>query len=121
MASRACLTSFLQEKAAFFAYHSFESTGCALVLHTLNGVQVGAGVRHEIKIQHFIRAATVYRIDATISALESNIGSLRNLLLYPRISRRSVTLPENQITLQDAEDIVDDINSIVQIIESIIS
>ncbi len=101
----ATITANIQEKAAFLAYHAFESTGCALSVHM--GKRVGPTVSHIIKIKNFKDAASALGNGKAVAALAVNIGSLRNSFLYPIIDRSTgrYVLPESKITIAQAKEL----------------
>jgi len=104
-ASEALLEEELQEKAAFMAYHAFESTGCALSNHM--GLPVGANVSHTKKIKHFTNAAKRLRNERAVAALAVTLSSLRNDFLYPieNSSTGEVQLPEKVISLAQSKNL----------------
>ena len=104
-ASEVLLGEELQEKAAFMAYHAFESTGCALSDHM--GLPVGANVSHFKKIKHFTNAAKKLRNGKAVAALAVTLSSLRNDLLYPIENRSTgqVQIPEKAISLAQSKEL----------------
>lgn len=95
----------VQEKAAFLAYHAFESTGCALSSHV--GLPVGPKISHAAKIKNFTEAAKKLGNEKAVAALAVTLSSLRNSFLYPIENKTTGAheLPENSITLSDAENL----------------
>lgn len=93
----------IQEKAAFLAYHAFESAGCALASHM--GLPVSKRVSHPKKIQHFISAAKQLHNERAVAALAITLSSLRNSFLYPIQNQAtgSVEMPETKISLTEAK------------------
>lgn len=91
----------VQEKAAFLAYHAFESTGCALASHF--NLPVGPRVRHDRKVQHFTNAARRIGLEHEVAGLSITLHNLRNLCLYPlENAQGAVELPETKITMAAA-------------------
>jgi hypothetical protein len=113
-ASEALITEEIQEKAAFMAYHAFESTGCALSDHL--GFPVGPRVSHAKKNRHFINAAKRLRNERAVAALAVTLSSIRNDLLYPveNPSTGEVQLPEKTISLSQSKELKKRVKGIVK-------
>jgi hypothetical protein len=73
------LNAAIQEKAAFLGYHAFESCGGAFCAS--RGVPYPR--RHPAKLNTFKNAARLEREARRIAQLAIELGSLRNLCLYP--------------------------------------
>lgn len=113
-ACESCLKDNIQEKAAFMAYHAFESSGSALSEH-LN-FPVGPNVSHPKKINHFKNAAKRLRNEKPVATLAITISSLRNDFLYPieNPSNGKVQIPENVISLSQAKTLKKRVTGIVK-------
>lgn len=107
------LRAGVQEKAAFLAYHAFESTGCALASHV--GLPVGAKIAHAKKVKNFTDAARALGNEKAVAALAVTLSSLRNSFLYPIENRATGVheLPESKITLADAAQLRKRVGGIV--------
>jgi hypothetical protein len=105
LASQAALDSQIQEKAAFMAYHAFESAGCALADHL--GLPVGPKVSHAKKLGHFRIAASRLHHGSSVAALTVTLANLRNRLLYPSDDNITGALvgPDQTITIAQAREI----------------
>lgn len=99
------LVAQVQEKAAFLAYHAFESAGCALAGHM--GLPVGPTIKHPKKIKHFTEAARRLGKEKAVAALAVTLSSLRNDFLYPIENKTAGTweLPETKITQAQATEL----------------
>lgn len=97
----AAIAGGIHEKAAFLAYHAFESTGCALSAHV--GLKVGPQVHHSQKVANFKSAAQFLHNELPVASLAVTLNGLRNGFLYPRENRAtgSFDLPENVISPAD--------------------
>ncbi len=95
----------IQEKAAFLAYHAFESTGCALASHMC--LPVGAHIAHAKKIKHFTDAARAFGNEKAVAALAVTLTGLRNSFLYPVENPATGVhdLPETKITVAQAREL----------------
>lgn len=104
-ACESLLKDQIHEKAAFMAYHAFESTGCALSNHM--GFPVGQRVSHAKKVKHFTNAAKRLRNERAVAALAVTLSSLRNDFLYPIENQSTgyVQLPENVISLAQSKEL----------------
>jgi len=108
------LTANIQEKAAFLAYHAFESAGCALAGHM--GLPVGPRIAHAKKIKHFTDAARALGKERAVAALAITLSSLRNSFLYPIENNTTGTyeLPESKISAAQAKDLRKRVGGIVK-------
>jgi hypothetical protein len=99
-----------QEKAAFLAYHAFESVGGAFC--EARGVRYHPA-SHPGKLTRFIQSARQERFARAAATLASQVGSLRNRVLYPRaIGNGRVELPESVITAVQARRLLGRIRSL---------
>jgi hypothetical protein len=108
----------IQEKAAFLAYHAFESTGCALSLSC--GLRVGARISHVRKINIFRVAARRCHKERQIASLAVVISGLRNFCLYPIEDPTSgaIQCPEHSITLTQARKLKQRVEGVVNWIDT---
>jgi len=108
------LAANVQEKAAFLAYHAFESAGCALADHI--GLPVGPRIAHAKKIKHFTDAAKVLGKEHAVAALAITLSSLRNSFLYPIENKTTGTyeLPESKISAAQAKELRKRVGGIVK-------
>jgi hypothetical protein len=110
----ATLNAGIQEKAAFLAYHAFESTGCALAKHM--GLPVGARIAHAKKIKNFTDAARTLGNEKAVAALSVTLTGLRNSFLYPveNFTTGGHDLPESKITQAQAKELRKRVGGIVK-------
>ena len=108
------LTTGVQEKAAFLAYHAFESAGCALAGHM--GLPVGPRIAHAKKIKHFTDAAKALGKEHSVAALAITMSSLRNSFLYPIENKTTLTydLPESKISIAQAKELRKRVGGVVK-------
>jgi hypothetical protein len=108
------LAANVQEKAAFLAYHAFESAGCALAGHM--GLPVGSRVAHAKKIKHFTDAAKTLKNEHAVAALAITLSSLRNSFLYPIENKTTgaFELPESKISVAQAKELRKRVGGIVR-------
>jgi len=113
-ASEALIADGIQEKAAFMAYHAFESTGCALSKHFK--LPVGPNVSHVKKIRHFTTAAKRLNAQKPVVALAISLNGMRNSLLYPAENPNTgaIRTPEKVITISQANKLKKRVNGIVK-------
>ena len=116
------LKSQVHEKKAFLAYHALESTGCALSL--LHGFSVGQGVSHPKKLQRFVQAASQQgnkKLELEIAKLVISVSAMRNRLLYPEDHAGGIHthLPQNRITVKQAQELYERIERVVTQIDGI--
>lgn len=120
LACEAAIAGGIQEKAAFLAYHAFESTGCTLSDHV--GLPVGPKVKHEDKVKHFKDAATRFRREIGVARVAVIVASLRNAFLYPIEDKTTgtITRPEDVITLADAKELKKRVAGVVRWVKSVL-
>lgn len=112
LASQVSIDNLIQEKAAFLAYHAFESTGSALCVH--NGIDCGNKVRHVQKINNFTGLAAQIGGNNNIAIVAMTIKGMRNKYLYPFENKITgvIDKPEDQISIQDVQNLKNDIQAI---------
>jgi hypothetical protein len=111
LASQVSIDNLIQEKAAFLAYHAFESTGSALCVH--NGIDCGINVKHKNKIENFSRLALQIGGN-NVAIVAMTIKGMRNKYLYPFENKITggIEKPEDQISIQDVQNLKNDIEGI---------
>jgi hypothetical protein len=103
-AADAAIAHTVQEKAGFLAYHAFESMGGAMCAS--RGVAYHPA-NHRQKLQRFVTAVRQERFALAAAQLASEVASLRNAFLYPRILQTgSIGMPEQVITTAQATRLV---------------
>jgi len=119
-ASDVTLAANLHEKAAFMAYHAFESTGCALAVH--QGRKAGPRVTHPAKIDQFRLAAAPLGYGRPVAALAFTLSNLRNTCLYPTPNgpAGSYALPEKAVTPAQAREIRKRVGGMVRWVDTVI-
>lgn len=107
------LAANIQEKAAFLAYHAFESTGCALASHM--GLPVGRRIAHAKKAKHFTDAAKSLGNQWAVAKLAVTLTGLRKSFLYPveNPATGGHDLPEAKITHSHAKELRNRVGGIV--------
>ena len=94
-AAGAALDSGVHENATFLAYHSLESAGGAFCVS--RGVSYPRG--HRQKLKTFVAASRRERFGRQAVQLAIELGSLRNLLLYPEaLQNGSIRRPPEVLT-----------------------
>lgn len=115
VAAEAAINSGVQEKAAFLSYHAFEASGSALAVHT--GLPVGKGVSHPSKLKQFLQAARKVGFEKKVSRLCVRLAPMRNLLLYPEQRPIGlIVLPEDQISVAKAQQLIKEVRHVVQLV-----
>ena len=115
VAAQVLLAQEIHEIAAFCCYHAYECSGCALL--TANGEACGQGVRHFQKLEKFskqVERMNDIEMEEQIANLNDQVSSLRNRLLYPRRSNRSIIRPDQEITQGQIEELFQDIQAVVE-------
>lgn len=101
----------LQECGAFYAYHSFESIGSALIVS--HGRRVPKD--HKKKINSFMRASRGRSYQISVAVLAQQLTSLRNKLLYPKAqSDGSILRPEDVLTAAQAKELMRRVRGLVR-------
>jgi AbiV family abortive infection protein len=115
VAARLLLNQGIYEVATFCCYHAYECSGCALLI--AKGEVCGRTVHHAQKLQKFLKRAQTMNdtdMEEQIANLNGQISSLRNRLLYPRRDNRRIIRPNQEITQEQAEELLRDIKSVVE-------
>jgi AbiV family abortive infection protein len=115
VAARLLLNQGIYEVATFCCYHAYECSGCALLI--AEGEACGRTVHHAQKLQKFLKRTQTMNdtdIEEQIANLNGQISSLRNRLLYPRRDNRRIIRPNQEITQEQAEELLRDIQSVVE-------
>jgi len=103
------------EASGFDAYHAFESIGAAWIRHC--GQMVPRS--HKGKMRHFIQLCRGRRFGRSAAALAGVLNGLRNRMLYPIPDvNGNFDLPENQISSEDAEDMIRRVRGIIRQVEA---
>jgi HEPN domain-containing protein len=107
----------IQEISAFCSYHAFESIGGAVCSH----LGLNYPRNHHGKLNQFIVASTKldHRLTHNVSIIAITLNSLgRNDLLYPNsLPDGSFEIPEQQLTVSNAHDLVRRIRGIRRVID----
>jgi hypothetical protein len=112
VAAQSALNVGTHEKAGFLAYHAFESSGCALGVHT--GLDMGKTVSHSVKLKRFLHAAKSVGMGKEVALLCVRLAPMRNRFLYPEIlPDGTIKLPEAQITAAKAKQLLKEVSHIV--------
>jgi hypothetical protein len=115
----ATIAAGIQEKAAFLAYHAFESAGSALSSHL--GMLVGPRVSHYRKIDLFRQGAQQLNRGRGVARIAFTIGNLRNTCLYPvKNTGGGYDLPEALISLPQVRDLRRSVGGIVTMVGEMI-
>jgi hypothetical protein len=108
----------IQEKAAFLAYHAFESSGAALCYS--RGVRYHP-LPHSEKINRFNRTARPERFGTRVTQLAIELQSLGNRCLYPRaLGTGRVEQPENVITRAQATRLIARVRSLASAVTRVV-
>jgi len=108
----------IQEVIGFKAYHSFESIGGAFCSHFGHNVPRS----HDRKLNAFVATSNHnpqvnFRAIATLAM---TLSSMRNKYLYPDDLGSTYEVPENQISMTHAANLVRRIRGIIRQIERLI-
>lgn len=110
-ASASALSGGVHEKAAFLAYHSFESSAGAYC--TSRHVKFHP-IPHREKVRLFIRACNRERFARQAAALAAEMTSVRSDSLYPRATPDgSLLLPESVISIAQASRLAGRVSAMV--------
>ena len=109
-AAQATIQAHLHEKAAFMAYHAFESAGGAFC--AARGVAYP--VSHEKKLNVFKASARLERFGLQVAELSVLVASLRNRCLYPTVTGSGeVHTPQSQLTAAEARRLLGRVRALV--------
>lgn len=117
LAAEAIASVNLQEAISFFAYHAFESMGGALCEH----LNVTYPKSHDKKINQFVAVSGKTNHQKSVKRVAERLESLRNVLLYPQeLSDGAYLRPSQQITLDQAKDLLKRVKGVYRMLEKYI-